>query len=166
MGNELGIDASEFFSGVVSPFLREFESNRSNVRRAYGAVWALDSFASHIFYTYREVCNIDCRDDIEFKKLQLVPSSVDFRLVKEVANATKHATRWGSNAEVISSCEVKKVNMIGWAAWMAGADGKDWGEQVIIHSEKHRFRPLLPIVQRAEQFLVGKKDEYERCQAS
>lgn len=58
----------EFYDNIISPFVREFEDDRSNLKRAYGAAWALDGFASHIFYFYQPTRKMDQNGDIDFKK--------------------------------------------------------------------------------------------------
>lgn len=79
----------DFYSEVVFPFVREFEQSRAALRHAYGAVWALDCYASHIFYFYKEVRQLAEGGDIDFKKLTLVPQSRDFKLILDVSAAAK-----------------------------------------------------------------------------
>lgn len=145
-----------FYEEIVAPCVRAFEASRSDVRLAYCAVWALDSYASHIFYFYRERCGLHESGDIAFKKEKLVPGSVDFKVILDVSAATKHATRSNrdtSKISVYSSSDVSSENVDGWAAYFAGPVADEWGQQVIVNNDKHLFSPLLPKVLRAEKFL-------------
>jgi hypothetical protein len=149
----------QFYRNVVSPFVRDFEACRSDIRRAYGAVWALDSYASHIFYFYREIRNLPGRDDIDYKNNTLKPKSPDFNLISDVSAATKHAVRNRTASKIFYSSEVLSVSLVGWSAYFAQVEPGEWGDQVIIHNDQHMFVPLLPIALRAEAFLTSEKNE-------
>lgn len=153
----VGFTIEEFYRTVVAPFVREFEKDRSDIRRAYAAVWALDSYASHIYYFYQEIRGLQKNSDIEFKKKVLGPKSQDFKLIMDVSAAIKHAVRSNpdkSKMSVYSSSDLISMKLDGFAAYVAGPDADEWGEQVIVHNDQHLFAPLLPKVLRAEKFLV------------
>lgn len=152
----------EFYDVVVSPFVREFEQTRSDIRRAYGAAWALDSYASHIFYFFRELRQLGT-SDIAFKRDALWANSPDFKLISDVSAAAKHAVRSDpKKVSVYSSSDVSSIMLDGAAAYFAGPDADDWGEQVIVNNDQHLFRPLLPSALRAEAFLLSVKGDLER----
>ena len=147
-----------FYQDVVSPFVREFEETRSVLKRAFGAVWALDSFASHIFYFHKDLQKLQYTGDIDFKKNVLIPRSSDFKLILDVSAAAKHALRSNldkSKTSVYSSTDLISMNVEGWAAFFGGLNADEWGDQVIVHNDQHLFAPLLPVVLRAETFLLG-----------
>jgi len=150
------MDIQEFHESVVSPFVRDFEANRGSVRYAYGAVWALDSFASHIFYRCRDRFPDSFKSDSSFKRYFLSPRSSDFRLICDVSAVVKHAKSHKPPHEtlVLCSTHVFRMHLDGAAAYFAGPDGDDWGDQVIVHNDRNLFSPLLPKALRAEQFLL------------
>lgn len=90
-------DIDKFYLDIVSPFVREFENDRSSLRRAYGATWALDSFASHMFYFFKSKGNLSQKGDIDFKREVLCQDSTDFKMILDVSAATKHAVRSNPN---------------------------------------------------------------------
>jgi hypothetical protein len=153
-------DIDQFYSEVVSPFVRDFEVDRASVKCAYGAVWALDSYASHLFYFFRDSKGLQYHDDADYKKKSLVPNSSDYKLILDVSNATKHAvkTRGKPTYSVFESSDVSSMDVESYAAYFAGVEYEDWGEQVVINNEKHLFEPLLPTVILAEGFLLREKD--------
>ena len=68
-------DSDSFYEEVVSPSVRDFEAERHSLRYAYYAVWALDSFASHLFYDFKTALNLKSRDDSDFKRSYLAKKS-------------------------------------------------------------------------------------------
>lgn len=147
------INLDQFYKEIVSPFIREFEDDRASLKSAYGAIWALDSYASHIFYALKDSADLKHKNDIEYKRDALRPISDDFDTIVEVSNAMKHAVR-DRVGTVSSSIEIISINLEGWSAYFAGPDADKWGAQVIVHNaDRHLFSPLLPKVQRTEIFL-------------
>lgn len=150
-------DIDVFYRTIVYPFTRDFESARSDLRRAYGAAWALDSYASHIFYFYKPNGGFEERSDIDFKRKSLCPKSKDFKTILDVSAAVKHATRSKpdkNKMSIYTSADVTSRDMHGLAAFFGGLDQEEWGEQVIINNDQHLFVPLLPIALNAEKFLI------------
>ena len=150
-------DSDSFYEEVVSPSVRDFEAERHSLRYAYYAVWALDSFASHLFYDFKTALNLKSRDDSDFKRSYLAKKSEDFQLVLDASIAAKHAliTRAQGKRTILASSDVASVKLEGWSSYYAGPDGDDRGEQIVVHNDKHFCRPLLPTTLRAESFLVG-----------
>lgn len=151
---QVSIDA--FYEEVISPCVRDFEQSRSSLRYAYGAVWALDSFASHVFYFYKDKRSLHQSGDIVFKNECLAKKSPDFKFVMDVSAATKHAVRSQKDPSKISvyrGSDLSSAKLEGWSAYFAGPDADEWGDQVIVHNDKNLFSPLLPKVLRAEIFL-------------
>ncbi|WP_460274846.1 hypothetical protein [Celeribacter sp. ULVN23_4] len=158
----MGAALDEFFHGVIEPYIRDFEKNRKSLKCAYGAVWALDSYASHIFYHFRDSRNLPFTGDIDYKNKFLAVECDEFSIIMDISAATKHALRSTKRTSVASSSELQSVNLEGWAAYFAGADADDWGEQVIINNAHHLFSPLLPKVLRVETFLQTIKEGLEQ----
>jgi len=147
------MEIKDFYQRIVSPFIRDFERDKADIKAAYGAVWALDSYASHIFYLVRENLDETYKNDSHFKKAYLCTNSTDFADVVEVSNATKHAVRDRGNT-VADSKEVFSIELDGFTAYFAGPDADEWGNYVVVHNKEHHlFAPLLPKVLRAEAFL-------------
>lgn len=151
------MDLDIFYSEVVSPFVRDFEQERSNMRAAYGAIWALDSFASHIFYAFRDIAELNYSNDIPFKN-NLAKDCDDFALVMEVSAATKHAVSRKPDTKVQRASQVQNMDLNGWAGYFSGAHHDDWGEQIVINNANFLYRPLLPTILSAEQNLLNVQD--------
>lgn len=154
----------QFYSNVVQPCVREFENDPSCLRGGYCAVWALDSFASHIYYHYRETCRLEDRGDIRFKS-QLAGQSKYFSRVLDVSNATKHAVRSVKKPEELSlsrSDQVVVERLEGWSAYFSGVSCDKWGDYVTIVDGVNSFWPLLQTVQKSDVFLGNRCEEYER----
>lgn len=119
IGNLLLDDSiDDFYHDIAAPFIRDFEANRADLKCAYGAVWALDSFASHIFYFDKYKSLLVQKDDIQFKNQALRPNSADFKLITDVSAATKHAiiTRKPAKKSVQASSDILSMNLDGFAA--------------------------------------------------
>ena len=73
---------SEYFRALVEPTILEFESDPTNIRRAYAACLFTYHFADAVaVYLGRKVSEIE--DD-------LTKVAPEFRLVRAIANMSKH----------------------------------------------------------------------------
>ena len=142
------IDA--FFEVIVSPTIEDFVGNRADLRKAYLAVWTVDSYASHI---HRHLLKLDHdveKSDIDYKKNIKIQSD-SFSLILDISAATKHADLSQKSKSVRSSLDLGVFDLDGWLAWQANTN--DWGEQVCVYNEKHFCRPVVNIVNEAMEFL-------------
>ena len=158
----MAIVLEEFYLEIIRPHTRDFEEDRASLRRAYGAVWALDSYASHIFYHFRDSKSLSFSGDIDYKKNFLAKECPEFCIIMDVSAATKHAVRSTKSTSVLRSSELQTAKLDGWAAYFAGPDGDEWGDQVVIHNDQHFFAPLLPKVLRVEVFLHTVQESLEQ----
>ncbi len=143
----MDINIDEFYDNIVSPFVRDFEREPSNLRCSYGAAWALDSFASHIFYAFK----VPAKDDGDYKEKILRPKSNAFKLVSNISTATKHAkiTRGRNKAKVKDSSELVSEHG-GWHSRFYIYDPNKWKYSIRVKSGEN----VLPMILEAEKFLL------------
>jgi hypothetical protein len=119
----------DFRSLVVEPNLAEYDRDYDQVHRAFNAVAALDAYAAHIFSeaSSRGVNIVAAAgiaispkaDDSEFRNA-LSGLSAEFRILRDLAKANKHAKLTRHKSTVSASSQTTRKTA-GWGAFK-------WGE--------------------------------------
>ncbi len=78
---------------VVRPNMRDMLADLEDLRLAFNAIASVDALAAHIYWWavhYQPHAVAGIVDDTEYRAKALAPRNNDFRLVFEIAKATKH----------------------------------------------------------------------------
>lgn len=140
----------EFLENVVRPNVEDFDANCGSVRHAYNAVAAVDALAAHLYLWCKTNASLeiaDVSDDIQYRA-RLAQSSSDFRLLRDIAKAQKHAHLNRGATEVTAAAQVA-TRSLGWgeARWGEGR----WGgpRQVVVTTDGGELRYVEQIVATA-----------------
>ena len=126
----------EFLEIVVRPNVDEFKANDGSVRHAYNAVAAIDALAAHLYLWCKTNASseiVGVLDDAQYRA-RLAQSSSDFRLLRDIAKAQKHAHLDRGAPEVTAAAQVA-ARSIGWdqARWDEGR--WDGPSQVVVTTD-------------------------------
>ena len=104
---------------VVRPNMSEMLAHLDDLRLAFNAIAAVDALAAHIYWWaahHRPDAVVGITDDTQYRKA-LAERSNDFRLLFEVAKATKHVRlTWGTPPTVRAADQVVSKQS-GWDNW-------------------------------------------------
>lgn len=142
----------DFRNHIVQPCIDEFLSSPDSVHRIASATWALDGYASHIYYG--GCVKTLCKDDTEYKRHVLIKESYDFLQVFEMAKALKHGTLTRSSSRIRSSSDLRYGELEGWSWYLSGADAP--GEQFYTHPEGKLSAGYSDALLKALEFLDRK----------
>ena len=151
-------EADGFYDGCVRPTVEEFERDRMDRRRGILAALMVNSFADHIFET-RHAARFP-EHEREDEKRRFVArhfdASEEFRIVRQVANAAKHAVvrgrRKGRPQPVIKMAG--DIRFEGYTEPGYVEEGY-WEEGVFVPVGDGREAPLLPLIHGAVRYLRG-----------
>jgi hypothetical protein len=140
----------EFLENVVRPNVQDFNANYGSVRHAYNAVAAVDALAAHLYLWCKTNASseiVDVSDDTQYRA-RSAQSSSDFRLLRDIAKAQKHAHLDRGAPEVTAAAQVA-ARSTGWgeARWDEGR----WGgpPQVVVTTDGGELRYVEKIVAAA-----------------
>jgi len=122
------IEASIFRAKILDPIIEDFYEHPNSLRYGTCVIWALDAYASHLAFAGRDLEALSSRQrakvESEFKG-SLETSGSDFswvfRLVREAANATKHAVRISNTSDIPYSSRVETQQVDGAFAYFSQA---------------------------------------------
>lgn len=140
------MSSSDFHSLVVAPAAKQFRTEPTSLLHAYTVIWSIDAYASHIALERAPTTAINdakkrkgVEDDY---KNSLTSSSKagswEFRVVREVSNAGKHAMRSNTKLGVETSSALKSRSIEGWLWYFMGAHRQHWGNQIIVDLDLQR----------------------------
>lgn len=132
------LSSTDFEIQILRPAITQFEGDPISLLHAFTAVWAVDSYASHVAWekvddTIQDLDRKALRDlETQFKNSVEESSSLHgwkFRVIRNLSNATKHAFRVPSKSNVVHESSSTMVqNRIGFAWYFQNS--KYWGEQI------------------------------------
>ncbi len=158
----MAMPLGHFREEIVQPLVDEFENEDAALHRGFAAVSVVDALAAHI---HREVVGqgqdpfkifnqpIESRRDDTGFRAELAKLNPNFKILRDVAKANKHAfLTQGNNVEVNGSGDTAVVRMVyGEGAYGVGKYGGLPFLQVTTQSaEDHR---LLDVVLASLKFL-------------
>src|SRR4051794_34428135 len=98
----------DFLTNIVRPNLAEFEAEFGSERRAFNAIAALDALAAHMFQwckRNKQAAVVGVADDSDYRA-RLAGLNSDFRLLRDIAKASKHVELTRGNPSVKHSSQV------------------------------------------------------------
>ncbi|MBE0414010.1 hypothetical protein [Yoonia sp.] len=129
------LDLSCFKNEILEPAIQAFSDHPNRLFNAYAAVWAVDSYASHFAWSkvdsptlsqkHRSVVELNFKND-----LCKSPDAWQFKVVRALSNATKHAVRSKGSELATDSGKTRVENVDGWLWYFTGA--KVRGPQVVV----------------------------------
>lgn len=146
------LDIRDFHRKIVTPNLDDFRSDSGDLRKAFNASWAIDSFASHVYYHLLDEEKTGEKSEGDFKKF-LAHHCVQFGRVQDVSNAAKHARLSRGRPAINSSTDLVATPVDGWLAYFLNVDR--WGDQVLLKLVSRLSIVLLPELNESEKLLLS-----------
>jgi len=140
----LRTNATDFFDGVVAPTVAEFFSDEGNLRRARLAAIVLYHMADYWSFETLKTEKKPKFDDA------LIAECYEFRLIRDVANASKHAQIHRNDPQLKTSQQVSGPSGIFFAPFGEGVFGE--AAEVFLRLDDGTVRPISPLIRSVTEF--------------
>lgn len=162
----MALPLEHFRKEIVAPNVEDFEANQGAMHRGFNAVSAVDAYAAHI---YREMMGLgrdpfgECgerpprqdHNDTHFRGL-LAAKSEQFRIIRDVAKANKHAFLTDERSAPIANGSGDTVSVeVGYGRGAYGAGSYGARAQLVVNLRDGSKRELLPVLEAALSYLDG-----------
>ena len=119
----------EYIEAVVRPNLADLERDEGDLRHALNALHAVDALAARIFVAAGGKAATGAKDDTDYREdLVEADASGNFRILRDVAKAVKHAELVRGNPIITSASQVDAKPTGSQAGLMMAGDGYGLGE--------------------------------------
>ena len=123
------LKSQDYKAEILEELARRFEANHNSLADAYALIWAVDVYASLVWFeTGRTVTETEFKNAIE-KQCE------EFGIIRSASNAIKHIERTKSDVVVKSMRDIKSGTAPSWYAFFANGGRSEPSVAITINWE-------------------------------
>ena len=152
------MNASDYLLEVVSPTLSEAESEPLSMRRVLVLIAVVDALAARVYQhklaagdSIKDSAGKAVRDDSGYREF-LSSKDPNFRLLRDLAKAQKHA-KLDRGGPLVSSADQTKEVSVGFGQGGYGEGPYGGGPQIIVEANDKKMRNIISLCRSGIELL-------------
>jgi hypothetical protein len=126
------LHAQDYKAQILDEMARRFEANQNSLADAYALIWAIDVYASLVWFETGRVGEESVFKDIIEKQCEA------FGIIRSASNAIKHIERKGNGVVVKSMGDIQAGSGPSWHSYFANAGSSEPSVAITMHWEYDR----------------------------